>query len=137
MFYFMLCEFHLINTIKKKALGIVLVGENHLDAMASLSLGFPACKSGSGFQRGMPGLLPGPWLVAAGVGAEEQAGRARVGGPEEPLNTLTGQRTPLSLQAGWQGDVLPVLSSGALPLPACCVTVGKAPNLSVLLFLQL
>lgn len=28
MFNFMSCEFHLINKIKKKELGIVLVGEN-------------------------------------------------------------------------------------------------------------
>lgn len=31
MFNFMSCEFHLINKIKKKELGIVLVGENHPD----------------------------------------------------------------------------------------------------------
>lgn len=93
---------------------------------------------GEDFNEGCLGSFLARGLSLGDGGQAEQVGRAGVGGPDEPLNTLTGQRTPLSLQAGWQaGRVLPVLSSGALPLPPCCVMVGKAPNLSVLLFLQL
>lgn len=43
----------------------------------------------------------------------------------------------MSLQAGWQsGMAVTTLDPGTLPLPTCCVTLGKAPNLSVPPFLQ-